>query len=141
MCYTLIVKSKGGILEMMNYYSVKEELYFNGEKIGEQYGHTMKDEEPEFDTELYSGTDLLQSIKDTEHFPEKLRGLATWEARLFHHNQYVLRAWGIGFNGISRNLNKNDVIVYIIKYTKENPSIEKNLAIFGWYESHSMAKR
>lgn len=112
---------------MMNYYSVKEELYFNNEKIGEQYGHTMRDEEPEFDTELYSGTDLLQSIKDTGHLPEKFRGLATWEARLFHRNQYVLRAWGIGFNGISRNLNKNDIVVYIIKYTKENPSIKEIL--------------
>jgi len=112
---------------MMNYYSIKEELYFNGEKIGEQYSYTMKDEEPEFDTELYSGADLLQSIKDTEHLPEKLRGLATWEARLFHRNQYVLRAWGIGFNGISRNLNKEDTIVYTIKYTKETPSIKKIL--------------
>lgn len=112
---------------MMNYYSVKEELYFNGEKIGEQYGHIMKDEEPEFDTELYSGIDLLQSIKDTGHFPKKLRGLASWEKRLFRRNQYVLRAWGIGFNGISRNLNKNDIVVYTIKYTKENPSIKEVL--------------
>lgn len=112
---------------MMNYYSVKEELYFNGEKIGEQYSHTMKDEAPEFEVKLYSGAELLQNIKDTEHFPKKLRGLATWEARLFHRNQYVLRAWGIGFNGISRNLNKNDNIFYTITYTKENPSIKEIL--------------
>lgn len=112
---------------MMNYYSVKEELYFNNEKIGEQYGHTMRDEGPEFDTELYSGAELLQSIKDTGHFPEKLRGLASCGTRLFHRNQYVLNAWGIGFNGICRNLNKEDIIVYTIKYTKENPSIKEIL--------------
>jgi len=112
---------------MMNYYRVKEELYFNNEKIGVQYSHTMKDEEPEFDTELYSGADLLQSIKDTGHLPGKFLGLASWEARLFHRNQYVLRGWGIGFNGISRNLNKNDIIVYTIKYTEETPSIKEIL--------------
>ena len=112
---------------MMNYYSVKEELYFNDEKIGEQYGYTMKDEEPKFDTKIYNGVELLQSIKDTGHFPGKLRGLASWETRLFHHNQYILHAWGMGFNGISRKLNKNDTIVYTIKYTKEIPSIKEIL--------------
>ncbi len=112
---------------MMNYYRVKEELYFNGEKIGEQYGHTMKDKEPEFDTEVYSGADLLQSIKDTGHFPEKLRGLASCGTRLFYCNQYTLCAWGIGFNGICRNLNKEDTIIYTIKYTEETPSIKEIL--------------
>lgn len=109
---------------MMNYYRVKEQLYFNGEKIGEQYGYTMKDEEPEFDTELYSGTDLLQNIKDTGHLPKKLRGLASWETRLFHRNQYILRAWGIDFNGVSRELNKTDVVIYEIIYEKQTPSIK-----------------
>lgn len=109
---------------MMNYYRVKEELYFNGEKIGEQYGYTMKDEEPKSGTELYSGADLLQNIKDTGHFPEKLRGLASWETRLYYRHQYALRAWGIGFNGVSRKLEKTDKVIYKIKYEKQTPSIK-----------------
>ena len=109
---------------MMNYYRVKEELYFNGEKIGEQYGYTMRNKEPTSDVELYGGDDLLQSIKDTGHFPEKLRGLASWETRPFRRNQYILRAWGIGFNGISRKLNETDAVIYEITYEKQIPSIK-----------------
>jgi len=109
---------------MMNYYRVKEELYFNDEKIGEQYSYTMKDEEPKRDIELYSGAELLQDIKDTGHFPEKLRGLASWETYLFHRNRYTLRAWGIGFNGVSRELKKTDAIIYKITYEEQTPSIK-----------------
>lgn len=109
---------------MMNYYRAKEEIFFNGEKIGADYGYTMREEEPQNDVELYCGTELLESIRSTGHLPEKFCGLASWEARLFHRNQYILHAWGIGFNGVSRKLEKTDKIIYKVTYEEQTPSIK-----------------
>ena len=109
---------------MMNYYRVKEEVIFNEEKIGVEYGYTMKEEEPQNEVKIYCGAELLESIRSTGYLPERFCGLATWEKRLFHRNQYVLRAWGIGFNGISRELKKTDKVIYKITYEKQTPSIK-----------------
>lgn len=109
---------------MMNYYRMKEEIFFNEERIGVQYWHTMRAEEPQNEVELYCGAELLESIRSTGHLPEELRGLVSWETRLFHRNKYILRAWGVGFNGISRELEKTDKVIYKITYEKQTPSIK-----------------
>lgn len=109
---------------MMNYYRVKEELFFNGEKIGEQYGYTMKDTVPTSRSEYYNGAELLQNIIDVGHLPEDFQSIATWEKRIFHHI-YVLHGWGIDFNGVRKVLHEKDRIVYKIKYEEMTPSIQK----------------
>lgn len=109
---------------MMNYYRVKEEVIFNGEKIGVQYGYTMKDTNPTSRSEHYSGAELLQNIVDVGHLPEDFRGIVTWEGRTFHRG-YVLHGWGIGFNGERRILHEEDKIVYKIEYEEMVPSIQK----------------
>lgn len=109
---------------MMNYYRVKEEVIFNGEKIGEKYWYTMKNTDPASRSEYYSGAELLQNIIDVGHLPEDFQGIATWEKRTFHRG-YALHGWGIDFNGIRRVLHEEDRIVYKIKYKEMTPSIQK----------------
>lgn len=109
---------------MMNYYRVKEEVIFNEEKIGVEYGYTMREEEPQNEVKTYCGAELLESIRNTGYLPEKFCGLATWETRFFHRNQYFLRTWGIGFNGVSRKLEKTDKIIYKVTYEEQTPSIK-----------------
>ena len=109
---------------MMNYYRVKEEVIFNGEKIGEKYWYTMKDADPASRSEYYSGAELLQNIIDVGHLPDDFQGIATWEKRTFHRG-YTLHGWGIDFNGIRRVLHEEDKIVYKIKYKEMTPSIQK----------------
>lgn len=109
---------------MMNYYRVKEELFFNGEKIGEQCGYTMKDTNSTSRSEYYSGAELLQNIIDTECLPDDFQGIATWEKRILHRG-YVLYGWGMGFNPIRKVLHEEDRIVYKIKYEEMMPSIQE----------------
>ena len=109
---------------MMNYYRIKEEIFFNEERIGVQYWHSIREEELQNEVKTYCGAELLESIRNTGHLPEKLRGLVSWETRLFHRNQYTLRAWGVGFNGISRKLEKTDKIIYKVTYEEQTPSIK-----------------
>lgn len=109
---------------MMNYYRVKKELFLNDEKIGEQYGYTMKDTDPASRSEYYSGAELLQNIIDTGYLPDDFRGIASWEKRILHRG-YVIYGWGIGFNGIRRVLHEEDRIVYKIKYEEMMPSIQE----------------
>ena len=109
---------------MMNYYRVKEELFFNGEKIGEQYGYTMKDTVPTSRDKYYSGAELLQNIIDVGHLPDDFQGIAGWERRIIHRG-YVLHGWGIDFSGIRRVLHEEDRVVYKIKYEERTPSIQE----------------
>lgn len=110
---------------MMNYYRVKKELFLNDEKIGEQYGYTMKDTDPTSRNEYYSGAELLQNIIDTGHLPGDFQGIATWEKRILHRG-YVLYGWGTGaINGVRRVLHEEDRIVCKIKYEEMNPSIQE----------------
>lgn len=109
---------------MMNYYRVKEEVIFNGEKIGEKYWYTMKDVNLASRSEYYNGAELLQNIIDVGHLPEDFQGIATWEKRTFHRG-YTLHGWGIDFNGIRKVLHEEDRIVYKIKYEEMIPSIQE----------------
>lgn len=108
---------------MMNYYRVKKELFFNGEKIGEQYGYTMK-EEGYSNTSLYSGKELLQCIVDSGYLPDNIQDVASWEKRIIHRG-YVLYGWGMGFHGIRRVLHEEDRIVCKIEYEERIPSIQE----------------
>ena len=108
---------------MMNYYRVKKELFLNGEKIGEQYGYTMKEEECS-DVSLYCGKELLQYITDFGRLPNDFQGIADWEKRILHRG-YVIYGWGMGFNGVRRVLHEEDRIVYKIKYEETMPSIQE----------------
>lgn len=109
---------------MMNYYRVKKELFFNGEKIGEQYVYTMKDTDPASRSEYYSGAELLQNIIDTGHLPDDFQNVASWEKRIIHRG-YVIYGWGIGFNGTRRVLHEEDKIVCKIEYEEMMPSIQE----------------
>ena len=109
---------------MMNYYRVKEELFFNDEKIGEQYGYTMKDTVPTSRGEYYSGAELLQNIIDVGHLPDDFQGIASWEKRIIHRG-YVIYGWGMNFGGIRRVLHEEDKIVCKIEYEERNPSIQE----------------
>lgn len=109
---------------MMNYYRVKEELFFNDEKIGEQYGYTMKDTIPTPRSEYYSGAELLQNIIDVGYLPDDFQGIASWEKRIIHRG-YVLHGLGIDFGGIRKVLHEEDRIVYKIKYEERTPSIQE----------------
>lgn len=109
---------------MMNYYRVKKELFFNGEKIGEVCGYTMKDTNPNSRSEYYSGAELLQNIIDVGHLPNDFQGIADWEKRILHRG-YVLYGWGMDFSGIRRVLHEEDRIVYKVKYEEMTPSIQE----------------
>ncbi len=108
---------------MMNYYRVKKELFFNGEKIGEQYGYTMNDEDCS-DISLYCGKELLQRITDFGRLPNSIQGIASWEKRILHRG-YVLYGWGMNFGGIRKVLHEEDKIVYNVKYEEMMPSIQE----------------
>lgn len=109
---------------MMNYYRVKKELFFNGEKIGEVYGYTMKDTSLNSRSEYYSGAELLQNIIDVGHLPNDFQGIADWEKRILHRG-YVLHGWGMDFSGIRRVLHEEDRIVCKIEYEEMTPSIQE----------------
>ena len=109
---------------MMNYYRVKKELYLNGEKIGEQYGYTMKDTDTASRSEYYSGAELLQNIIDTGCLPNDFQEIASWEKRIIHRG-YVIYGWGMNFGGIRRVLHEEDKIVCKIKYEERTPSIQE----------------
>lgn len=106
---------------MMNYYSVVEEVIFNEERIGVECGHTMTEKEPQNEIKLYYGAELLESIKNTGHLPEKFLGIATWD-KIFQ--RVIFRAWGVGFNGVSRKIEKTDKVIYKITYEMQTPSIK-----------------
>jgi hypothetical protein len=108
---------------MMNYYRVKKELFFNGEKIGEQYGYTMKEKDCS-DVSLYCGKELLQCITDFGRLPNDFQEIASWEKRIIHRG-YVIYGWGMNFGGIRRVLHEEDKIVCKIKYEERIPSIQE----------------
>lgn len=108
---------------MMNYYRVKRELFFNGKKIGEHYGYTMKEEDYS-NTSLFTGKELLQCIVDSGYLPDNIQDVASWEKRILHRG-YVLYGWGMNFGGIRKVLHEEDKIVCKIKYEERIPSIQE----------------